>query len=234
MYTHSIEDEMEFLVTLSKSSESLNVGERVNVTKCPNCDNGTVITHYKDDSPKPKFHHYCDTCGEIFDVSKLKAELFFNTQCWTLKELSTPFGDIFVTVNDSRIYFRYFVSIHNDTTHNRPFLVNKIQIDVSKLQINDIIRCPFPKENFNQNTFHDILACWYQDDNHLLAVCALTPSNLHNHCFTTDTEDKHSLRFTITKNPSVNDTILLAVVCLDKTLHKDVSISIISSIRDIW
>lgn len=234
MYTNSIEDEMEFLVTLSKSSESLKIGDKVTVTKCPNCSNGNVITHCKNESHKIAFHHYCDTCGEVFDISKLKAELFFNAQCWTLKELNTPFGNICVTANNSRIYFRYLVSIYKSTNTTSPFLVNKIEIDTSKLKINDKITCTFPKDDFHKDTLNDMLICWHKDDTHLIAICTHLYSAQNNHCYTNATVDKYGISFTITKAPSGNDNIILAVVCLDTKLHADASISTLESIRDIW
>lgn len=234
MYTNSIEDEMEFLVTLSKSNESLKVGDKVNVTKCPNCNNGTVITHCKDESNNVKFHHYCDSCGEVFDISKLKAELFFNAQYWTLKELNTPSGNIHVTVNNSRIYFRYLVSIYKNSDATSPFLVNKIEIDTSKLKINDNISCPFPKDNFHKDILNDMLICWHKDDTHLIAICTHLSHNQNDHCYTNATVSKHDISFTMVKEPYNNDNIVLAIVCLDTKLHANASISTLASIRDIW
>ena len=228
MYTKSIEDEMEFLVTLSKSSESLKLGEHSEVTKCPKCDKGTIMTHYKTTSPKPTFHHYCNSCGEIFDVSKLKAELFFNAQSWTLKELSTPLGNIHISVNGSNIYFRYLVSIYKDSRQNVPFLVSKIELDVSKLKPNDLIHCSFPQQNFKQDTLSNMLICWYEDDSFLLAICSHLESMKQNNFHILPS----GMDFTLGENLGSN--LVLAVVCLDKKLHKDVSISELICICDIW
>ncbi|MBP5426896.1 MAG: hypothetical protein J6Y29_03255 [Clostridiales bacterium] len=222
MYTNSPENEMEFLVTLSKSSQSLKAGEKIHVTTCPCCKKGTVVTHHSVQHSQAKFLHYCDSCGEKFDISKLKAELFFNNQCWELKKLETPLGNIIVTVNDSPTRFRYLVSIHNDLVHKKSFVLHKIELNLSKFKNNDIIRCSFPLPRFQYEIKNNILICSSENKDYFFAMCT-NP----NYC----NVDEHGMKLNLTL-PS-DKKVLITTICLPKKQFSDFN-SFLASVSSIW
>lgn len=212
MYTESIEKEMEFLIALSNSSsENMKNGECVSVRECPKCNNGMVITNCVHQANKI-FRHYCDTCKEEFNISKIKSEVFFNKQDWMLKAINTSFGDISIKVNDKPGYFKYSVKIYEGD--KKPFAINIIDFEISKLKIDDVITVGFDNSKLKYNGNDDNLVVYTcENRKSILGICAYIPCE-EKDCYELVEVNKNGFKYKITKEPK--GKMSFKVACIDK------------------
>ena len=215
MYTNSLDDEMEFLLALSKSSDgSMKDGECIEVVVCPNCQDGVVVTRCIQNEQAKRFEHYCESCGEKFNISKIKAEVFFNKQCWMLKELKTPFGDVSMKLNGKPFSFRYRVYVHENQAHTKPIMVSKMSIDLSKLKIGDVLTLGF-SDNILTGIVNDkdtiIYSC--NNDTSVLGFCLY----LNKNCYRVLDTDNRGFSCEIV---SCEGFIVFALICLNTKDYK--------------
>lgn len=189
MYTESIETESALCAELiSNHSTDMTDGEIKVVRKCPKCAEGTIITKCNiesDDGNKCwSFHHYCDSCGEIFVPSRIRSDIFFHTPFSTKRCLSTPFGEIKVKINGNETDFRYRTDCYEHQGKTIP--VDIIDIDVSQLKIGDTIFCGFDSLTFeyaDSDENSEILFCG--NEKLRLGFSAYDPDEYYDdyHCF---------------------------------------------------
>ena len=232
MYTNSIDSEMEFLLALSKSSsDNMKHGEIVEVRLCPNCEKGVVITRCIQKGQNKKFEHYCKECGEIFSISKIKAEVFFNKQNWMLKELKTPVGDFAVKLNNEPFSFKYGVHVYESKTEKKSIMVNKMSIDLSKLKIGDVLKLGFNEDILKLNSVDDNAIMYFcEGEKVILGFCLYLPQKISS--LKVKDIDNKGITCEIISDVSSNEFIDFAIVCVKPSDYKDVHNEIILAFND--
>lgn len=104
MYTGNTKEETQFLNALwSSHNWGVENGEVKPICECPHCHKGIVMCHYtvgKENGYEFRaYRHVCDTCGEKFEISKIRSDVFFHEAYKWNESLTTPFGEICVTHN---------------------------------------------------------------------------------------------------------------------------------------
>ncbi len=214
MYTDSLDNEMEFLLALGKSSEACTKdGDCIRVRECPNCKDGVVMTRLINKEQTKRFEHYCEACGEKFSISKIKAEVFFNNQCWMLKELKTSFGDIQLYLNEKPFFFRYGVNIIEMGMNNKPILINKMSIDLSKLKLGDILRFGFCNAILNPSIIDDDMLVYITlDEKSILGFCLYLSKK--ESCYEVSSDNKGFV-CRIVSDVNDNKNIVFALISLN-------------------
>lgn len=214
MYTESIETEHSLLVDIIKSHDiDMNDGEKRIIRECPKCLNGTIITQCNIRVEYGNkcwcFKHYCDFCGEIFDVSRIRSDIFFHTPFEMQQSISTPFGDITVKVNGKTTAFRCRTDLYQ-SNNGKPILYKIIDIDVSGYRQNDIIECGFDHpmfDDFDGDENAEIAFC--SNDTQILGLEAFAPDEYirKHYCYLLEDSDyyRYGFRYRIIANPQAFD-----------------------------
>ena len=186
MYTGSVENEIEFLSSLWESWDLfMPEGSVVSVCPCPKCHAGTVMTrctHGRNEygNESWSYDHYCDSCGESFDKSRISADIFLHRSHRIIECVETPFGNVTVKVNGRPVPFR----CRNDEEEGVP--VQIIDIDMSSLKKGDVITCGFdePKLSFCGSDERQVtFIC--EDKALVLGFCAFDPEEYGRRFLTT-------------------------------------------------
>lgn len=190
MYTESIETERSLYADIIRSHEShMNNGEKKEIRDCPKCLKGKIITQCSISTKHGykcwSFEHYCDSCGEEYDVSRICSDIFYHTPFTDMSSLSTPLGDIKVKINGKEAIFRYRTDLY-DSSQGRSIPVGIIDIDVSQLKIDDTIFCGFDSISFDDvdSDENSIVLCG-GNETLRLGFCAYDPDEYYydSHCF---------------------------------------------------
>lgn len=202
MYTESIETERALLVDLCKTCAiDMTDGEIKTVRKCPKCSKGDILIQCKINIEHGnkcwEFKHSCDLCGEVYDPTRIRSDIFFHTPFEMQQRLFTPFGDISVKVNGKETKFRCRNDLYQ--SHNgKPIPYRIIDIDVSCCKQNDIIECGFDHpvfDDFDGDENVEIAFC--SNDMLMLGVGAFAPEEIHakSHCFFLEDSDYYPFGF---------------------------------------
>ena len=239
MYTGSLESEIGLFADLCKSRDmSMADNETKYVRKCPKCNNGSVITRkihgYSNGRESYGFDHYCDTCGEIFYTNRLHSDIFLHKPFDVCDKIVTPFGDIKVKINGKQADFRYRTDIYETKSKaaEKVISIEIIDIDVSRLHINDIITCGFDTELLEYNDSDERSVIFSRETaSLLLGLCAFEPYEWETDTFCYQLEDYpgKAFKYRIVSSPDNFDEnelyeskfISLAVVCINKKDYKD-------------
>lgn len=159
MYTNSVENESEFLMSIWESFDiNMGDGETTLICECPKCHIGSVICRCTHDIANGKIQSwkydvYCDHCGEIFHPEIIRSDIFFNRPHKVIDELETPFGSIKVWINGKNVPFRYCIKTYDDPEEALAPTVTMhiIDIDLSQLKVGDEIFCGFDKDLLEYN-----------------------------------------------------------------------------------
>ena len=175
------------------------------VRKCPKCTDGSIMTRkthgYNYGQEFYGFDHYCDTCGEQYFINRLHSDIF----------LHKPF-EIYET---------------NSKAAEKVISIDIIDIDVSRLQINDIITCGFDTELLEYNDSDERSVIFSRETaSLLLGLCAFEPYEWETDTFCYQLEDYpgKAFKYRIVSSPDNFDEnelyeskfISLAVVCINK------------------
>lgn len=248
MYTESIEQEQAFLSRLWKSHNiEMSDGDTVAVGKCPKCQEGTVLTRCtcgeENGYRSWRFDHFCDTCGEQFEIGKITSDIFFHKPYETIDRLETPFGDIHVTVNEKQIPFRHRIETYKHSDE-RPVTLHLIDIDFSDLKIGDTVFCGFNKsilQYFDGDERSVIHSC--EDSEQILGLCAYEPDDetSASHCYQLDDYSNKGFGYIITADPHNYDSYnfyqskitSLAVSWLKKADYEDAELTTFLALTDV-
>lgn len=216
MYTESIETERALCADIIRSHDiHMNDGEKKEIRECPKCLKGKIITQCSistEDGHKCwNFKHYCDSCGEVYDTTRIRSDIFFHTSFEMQQRLSTPFGDITVKVNGKETAFRCRSELYK--SHNgKPIPYRIIDIDVSCCKQNDIIECGFDHpvfDDFDGDEDAEIAFC--SNETLMLGVGAFAPEGMHTkqHCFFLEDSDYYpfGFRYRVISDPKSFDEI---------------------------
>ena len=207
MYTDSVENESEFLSSLWKSSDwFMPDGGVVSVCPCPKCHTGTVMTrctHGRDDYGHEFWEsdHYCDSCGEVFDKSRISADIFLHRPHRIIERMETPFGNVTVKVNGRPVPFR----CRGEEEEGVP--VQIIDIDMSSLKKGDIITCGFDEPRLSHCGSDERQVTFTCENKDLvLGFCAFDPEEYRgrfsDHCFELSCMDEKGATYTVMRSPS--------------------------------
>lgn len=194
MYTDSVEKEMAFLSSLwSSHNIKMTDGETVDVVECPKCHKGRVQTCCVSKIDNAgirswRFDHCCENCGEIFNLVRIEADIFFHKAYKIAEKLETPFGDIEIKINGKSVPFRYRTEqyVAPGDPSGSTVKMHVIDIDLSKYKPGDEIFCGFEKNilEYNSSDEHSVL-CSCEDEEQILGFCAYEPyeEDLEYCCF---------------------------------------------------
>ena len=244
MYTESVGSEIEFLGDLLKCyGTSMADGETVFVRKCPNCHNGNVFTRCASGEENGnqfwQYHHFCDTCGERYEISRLQSDIFFHKTYIIADKVQTPFGDVQVKINGYVMPFRYWNSTEN--FWEKPLLLHIINIDLSELKPEDVITCGFEKDILEINSSDErsvIYSC--ENEKLLLGFCAYETYEweMEYYCYQLENCGGKGFRYKVISNPADFDVsqfyqskiISLAIAWINKDDYKDPDLGIFLSL----
>lgn len=212
MYTESIEKESKLLMDLFRSMDAnMSNEESVFVRKCPKCGSGSIFTHCTHGLENKRrfcsFEHYCDTCDEQFDLSRISADIFFHKPFSTLDKIETPFGNITVKANGKTIPFRCRTE-HYEYNKSKLITMNIIDIDLSELKQDDIVFCGFNNAILEYNDADErslLYSC--ENDSLLLGLCAYDPYEWETdiHCFLLNSSENRGFEYAIITDPNKFD-----------------------------
>lgn len=232
MYTNSIDSEIEFLLELSKSSnDGMKDGDCIDVRLCPCCENGIVVTRCVQKNQNKTFEHYCKDCGEIFSISKMKAEVFFNKQNWMLKELKTPLGDFVVKLNNEPFSFKYGVHVYESKSEKKSIMVNKMNINLSKLKIGNLLKLGFNEEILRTDSADSNAITYFCEKGELLLGFYVSFTPKANY-FKVKNVDNKGVILEITSNVMSDEFLDFAIICINKSDYKDVYKELILAFHD--
>ena len=190
MYTESIETERALCADIIRSHDiHMRDGEKKEIRECPKCLKGKIITQCnistEDGYECWNFKHYCDFCGEVYDASRIRSDIFFHTPFTDLSSLSTPLGEIKVKINGKEAHFRYRTAFY-DSSQGKSISIGIIDIDVSHLKIDDTIFCRFDSVSFDDADSDENSIIHFGGNETLrLGFCAYDPDEYYydDHCF---------------------------------------------------
>ena len=244
MYTKTVEEEIAFISSLWSSHDiKMDDGETIDVGVCPNCHKGTVktrCTHGIEDGKLRfwKFDHYCDSCGEVFSLGRMRSDIFFHKPYKLVERLETPFGDIKVMVNGKTVPVRYRTEIYEnpEDTPAPTVMMHVIDIDLSQLKTDDEVFCGFDQDILEYND-GDEKSIFYscENDKQILGFCAYKPHerDLDDSCFQLEKYTPKGFGYRVVADPKQfhekehyqSKITSLAVSWLNKMDYKDADLA---------
>lgn len=119
-----------------------------------------------------------ENCGKKFNLGELRSDIFFHKPYKMIERLETPFGDIKVRINGKSVPFRYRIEKYEnpEDTPAPTVTMHVIDIDLSRLKVNDEIFCGFERDiiEYNDGDERSILyTC--ENNEQILGLCAYEP-----------------------------------------------------------
>lgn len=189
MYNESIEEEKKFVLNLLEPMKiDMKNGDKQIVCKCPKCKEGDIvckavygpITESSDGRLYHEYYNwyeYCESCGEQFDISRIKSDIFYNRPFTIADELNTPFGNIKVYKNDTPVSFKYRkdkeVDVwgeNRETKYSLPAICVELDFtdteigDTLSMRVNELSAMEFYCSDENSATFY------YENDSIIMGI----------------------------------------------------------------